>query len=569
MKYILPEMDLFPLESTGTDAIPRLNELIQLLADYFSKGDPGEFEDPDYVFDMFYELSVWNFAVARFTVIATNLAQPLPAKRLAVGRRYVSAFARFLQAIHADDLMPHVHINLWRGRDKFLAAWPFDSSSIDGVSDLTSFAPCERDSRRDSRLYRTGRSLLNSENLFKAVVQMRIIETYIRRCRMRLSLETRWDILPAFLPDTAPGLWWADSSDDLVIEIDPMVEISDPNLFELATADFGGHHGRLDYDYRNMDVIYSDTIVEGQGATKQFVYRALTNALNPDRPSNELFMYTDDRKVRIRPTSIDSEEKKLHLRNVGRLIGLAIELEVGFYAPFAKGCLHILTSNYPHTPRKSDVISWMEDQDPMTFKSVDNLRKNPSIVSDAELTMISNPELTVDSSNIGQFFLEKAAFETITVNREAMGWITRGIYDIMPYGQLSWISAEELYKLFTAHAKPTTTRELNRAFSVVDDSPTEESINTTEWFFELISELSPAQRSKLVEFVTGSRAAPLGGFAEGALSLWLNHHAGSRDSLPTARLCFLQLQLPLYSSKQVMKRQLVTAIENGVTLELH
>lgn len=562
-------MDLFPLESTGTDAISDLDERIQLLADFFSKGDPGEFGDPDHVFDMFYELSVWNFAVARFTVIATNLAQPLQAKRLAVGRRYVSAFARFLRAINAEDLMPHVHINLWRGRDKFLSAWPVDSSSIDGLSDLTSFAPCERGSRRDSRLYRTGRSLLNSENVFKAVVQMRIIETYIRRCRMRLSLETRWDILPAFLPDTAPGLWWADSSDDLVIEINPIDEVSDPNLFELATEDFGGHQGRLNYDYRNMDVIYTNTIVEGQGATKQFVYRALTNALNPDRPGNKLFMYTDDRKLRIRPTSVDSEEKKLYLRNVGRLIGLAIELEVGFYAPFAKGCLHILTSNYPHTPHKKEALAWLEDQDPMTFKSVENLRKNPSIVADAELTMISNPEITVDSSNIGQFIVEKAAFETITVNREAMGWITRGIYDIMPYGQLSWISAEELWNLFTAQAKPITARELKHAFSITDEAPTKESIKTTEWFMELVSELSSAQLSKLVEFVTGSRAAPLGGFTEGSLSLWLNHYSGSKDSLPTARLCFLQLQLPLYSSKQVMKRQVVTAIENGITLELH
>lgn len=99
------------------------------------------------------------------------------------------------------------------------------------------------------------------------------------------------------------------------------------------------------------------------------------------------------------------------------------------------------------------------------------------------------------------------------------------------------------------------------------------------YFWAALRSFTAEERTLFVQFVTGSRRVPLGGFAalqgstNGAAGGGNNNHNGSTiqhfnihkayntNLLPTAHTCFNQLDLPQYSSLEVMKHKLLLAIK--------
>eukprot|EP00768_Dysnectes_brevis_P004664 gnl/Dysnectes_brevis/3377_a4248_446.p1 GENE.gnl/Dysnectes_brevis/3377_a4248_446~~gnl/Dysnectes_brevis/3377_a4248_446.p1 ORF type:complete len:821 (-),score=255.47 gnl/Dysnectes_brevis/3377_a4248_446:57-2342(-) len=82
------------------------------------------------------------------------------------------------------------------------------------------------------------------------------------------------------------------------------------------------------------------------------------------------------------------------------------------------------------------------------------------------------------------------------------------------------------------------------------------------WFWEVVhEELDKDQQKELLKFVIGSDRAPVGGLSRQRFIIVPN---GADDArLPTSHVCFSTLMLPLYSSKEVLRRQLTTAIANS------
>ena len=89
-----------------------------------------------------------------------------------------------------------------------------------------------------------------------------------------------------------------------------------------------------------------------------------------------------------------------------------------------------------------------------------------------------------------------------------------------------------------------------------------------EWLYEIIDEFTPLQRKQLLIFFTALHVLPLGGF--GALEVPANvvilpgvvTQEKLDKILPEASTCFNRLKLYNYSSKSVMKSNLIMAIEN-------
>lgn len=79
-------------------------------------------------------------------------------------------------------------------------------------------------------------------------------------------------------------------------------------------------------------------------------------------------------------------------------------------------------------------------------------------------------------------------------------------------------------------------------------------------FWEIVSELSDANQSKLLCFTTGSSRLPVGGFSQ--LNPKFKLVLGPKTtSLPVAHTCFNMLVLPQYESKEMMREKLLKAIE--------
>ncbi len=82
-----------------------------------------------------------------------------------------------------------------------------------------------------------------------------------------------------------------------------------------------------------------------------------------------------------------------------------------------------------------------------------------------------------------------------------------------------------------------------------------------------MTEMTPDEQRKFLLFVTGSPKLPLGGFKSLEPKLTIVRKEPDRQDtdsyLPSVNCCFYYLKLPEYSSKEVMKKKLMFAIENG------
>jgi len=82
-----------------------------------------------------------------------------------------------------------------------------------------------------------------------------------------------------------------------------------------------------------------------------------------------------------------------------------------------------------------------------------------------------------------------------------------------------------------------------------------------KWFLEIVQQLSGDEQLLLLTFVTGSSAVPSGGLSQMKFHVRLTPHT-SEQSLPTSHTCFNVLDLPPYSSKNILEEKLLYAIRN-------
>ena len=89
----------------------------------------------------------------------------------------------------------------------------------------------------------------------------------------------------------------------------------------------------------------------------------------------------------------------------------------------------------------------------------------------------------------------------------------------------------------------------------------EENKQLRQWFWEIVDGMSVESRTKLLSYCCGSSRLPASGFVGLKPHLFNIAVSGeSTNNLPSAHTCFNQLQLPKYSSKEVMQEKLNRAI---------
>ncbi|OQR88519.1 HECT E3 ubiquitin ligase, partial [Thraustotheca clavata] len=90
--------------------------------------------------------------------------------------------------------------------------------------------------------------------------------------------------------------------------------------------------------------------------------------------------------------------------------------------------------------------------------------------------------------------------------------------------------------------------------------------NIMVWFWDLVREMSNAERAKLLQFATGSTHVPVQGFkgltsTDGRLCPFsINAIVYVRGALPRAHACFNRIELPLYPTREELVRALQTLL---------
>ena len=89
-----------------------------------------------------------------------------------------------------------------------------------------------------------------------------------------------------------------------------------------------------------------------------------------------------------------------------------------------------------------------------------------------------------------------------------------------------------------------------------------------QWFWQCVQQWPAEQRSRLLQFATGTSRIPVNGFkdlqgSDGPRRFTIEK-SGEVNQLPKSHTCFNRIDLPPYPSKEVLENKLVLAIEEGM-----
>ena len=190
-------------------------------------------------------------------------------------------------------------------------------------------------------------------------------------------------------------------------------------------------------------------------------------------------------------------------------------------------------------------------------------------VGDVEVPLVAGGEaIAVTDSNVREWLERLLRSELVESFAEAAADFRQGLLDVIGVGRVDgrhaemsrWttphffmLTAEELQVQWSgAPVSATCIEELKRVAVVHVDVEAQAG-----WLWEVMHALDDAQRTKFFRFVTGSSRRP----PEGIADFRIGPKAGGDGAFPFAHACANALDMPSYSSKEILRRQLEAAVE--------
>jgi hypothetical protein len=166
------------------------------------------------------------------------------------------------------------------------------------------------------------------------------------------------------------------------------------------------------------------------------------------------------------------------------------------------------------------------------------------------------------------YLVDHAKNDLIAAVFPQMMAILSGVYDVVPFPRLAYKETHELEEMFNgateinlaqlrASASYSTSRR-NREVVRVTQAEAEQDQNVI-WFWEILSELDQEQLGGFLQFVSGSRFPPLGGFTgPSGTGVWLGVHynINKPNYIPTAHTCYHEIDLYRYPSKDAFRHRI-------------
>lgn len=179
----------------------------------------------------------------------------------------------------------------------------------------------------------------------------------------------------------------------------------------------------------------------------------------------------------------------------------------------------------------------------------------------------SNRQVT--SSNLGEYvtLVSRALVEDGT--RVQFSAFKRGFDSVFPMRSIAPFSVDELDSLLCGSMQdqhPWDRRTILEHSRF--DHGYSASSKAVGFLVDVLTELTPEQRRKFLKFATGSTRLPPRGFKDMNPKLTfvrkeVDHSSSPDDYMPSVNTCFGYLKLPEYTSKEILKKRLLFAIEHG------
>ncbi|KAI0217113.1 E3 ubiquitin-protein ligase Su(dx) [Lamellibrachia satsuma] len=305
------------------------------------------------------------------------------------------------------------------------------------------------------------------------------------------------------------------------------------------------------------------------GIAREWFFNVSHEVLNP---MYCLFEYANNNNycLQINPASSVNPDHLMYFRFVGRFIAMALYhgkfIDSGFTMPFYKKMLN-----------KKLTLKDLESIDPEYYNSMIWIQENN--LDEAELGLFFSADFEV-LGKIEQHDLKEGGSELPVTEKNKQEYVdlmtqwrfTRGIEnqtkafldgmnEVVPLQWLQYFDERELELILCGMQeidvddweKSTIHRHYTRSSKQI------------QWFWKFVRELEHEQRTRLLQFVTGTCRLPVGGFTElmgsNGPQRFCIEKVGKDTWLPRSHTCFNRLDLPPYKSYEQLVEKLNLAIE--------
>jgi E3 ubiquitin-protein ligase HUWE1 len=261
-----------------------------------------------------------------------------------------------------------------------------------------------------------------------------------------------------------------------------------------------------------------------------------------------------------------------YFRFCGMVVGLAVYNDISMD-------VHFTRSVYRHMIGAEPCFRDVETMDPTMYTNLEKLLSldiAPEMNLDFTVTferfgkteeaeLIPNgANILVTNDNKKEYIRLRSAFIMTQQIEAQLREFLIGFYKMVPRKEVQTFTEQEL-ELVISGLPDIDVEDLRLNTEYNGYGPSSPVIR---WFWEIVSSMTRQDRANLLQFATGSSKVPLGGFAN--LESGGNRHRFSitkTDSpielLPSAHTCFNRIDIPEYTTADMLREKLMIAITYG------
>ncbi|KIJ61312.1 hypothetical protein HYDPIDRAFT_31398 [Hydnomerulius pinastri MD-312] len=315
---------------------------------------------------------------------------------------------------------------------------------------------------------------------------------------------------------------------------------------------------------------YDEEGVDAGGVTREW-FQILARQMFD--PNNALFQPCAADRLTYQPNknSWVNPEHLSFFKFVGRVIGKAIYDGRLLDAYFAKSLYRQLLGKQVDyrdvewvDPEYYNSLCWILENDPTPLELTFSVEADEFGRNRIFLLKDGGDSIPVTQENKREFVQLSANFRLYSSISEQIENIVAGFHEIIPKDLITIFNEKELELLISG----TPDIDVDEWRAATEYNGYTSSDPVIVWWWRALKSFNREERAKVLSFATGTSRVPLNGFVDlqgvqGVQRFSIHRAYGDSDRLPQAHTCFNQIDLPQYSSYEMLRQQLLLAINEG------
>ncbi|KAJ3575128.1 hypothetical protein NP233_g1305 [Leucocoprinus birnbaumii] len=321
---------------------------------------------------------------------------------------------------------------------------------------------------------------------------------------------------------------------------------------------------------------YDEEGVDAGGVTREW-FQILARQMFD--PNNALFQPCAADKLTYQPNknSWVNPEHLSFFKFVGRVIGKAIYDGRLLDAYFAKSLYRQILGkpvDYRDVewvdPEYYNSLCWILENDPTLLELTFSVEADEFGVNRIVPLKENGESVPVTQENKREFVQLSAQYRLYSSIKDQIENLLSGFHDVIPKDLITIFNEQELELLISG----TPDIDVDEWRAATEYNGYTSSDPNIVWWWRALKSFNREERAKVLSFATGTSRVPLNGFVDlqgvqGVQRFSIHRAYGEPDRLPQAHTCFNQIDLPQYSSYEMLRQQLLLAINEVNELAHH